>query len=502
MKYKILIIMLFLMPNLIYAEDAELSAMQFLRISPSPRASALGNSYISVYGNSDTIFYNPALISFHENMQFSLAYAKWFQDMHYACFSSTFSIGRAGVIGIGITSMLYGDIIETTDTGSDYNITGRNINPCDYNFMGSYGHSIGKKIGIGISLKGAIEHLADDTISALVLDAGIIYKEWKRNWAVGFVVQNAGIPVKKADHKFKLPMNFKLGGSYELNILKKAKPKMHKIMITGDIGKGLDYDYLLSCGLEYGFAEMIFIRSGYQYQGDEPGFKAGLGLRYKKLDIDYAYVLIKYLGCIHKIGITYKIKQKDTMKKQEEPTIIKNETDRGVELIINDILFKYNSAKLKSKKMDSLNEAIEIIKEYRDIDIIIEGYTDSTGTKGYNLKLSRNRARSVYNYFIKKGINPKNLFFCGFGETRPIASNLTKEGRKRNRRVYIILVKKLTKKEEEKFEYYFFNGLDCYYKEGYKLAIKEWRKALKLKPDDKKVMYWIKKAKKKIKLKK
>ena len=75
------------------------------------------------------------------------------------------------------------------------------------------------------------------------------------------------------------------------------------------------------------------------------------------------------------------------------------------------------------------------------IKLAIEGHTDNLGKPAANKKLSQDRANSVMNYLIKKGVDPDRLTAEGFGQERPIADNATKPGREANRRVEFHIVK-------------------------------------------------------------
>ncbi len=87
------------------------------------------------------------------------------------------------------------------------------------------------------------------------------------------------------------------------------------------------------------------------------------------------------------------------------------------------------------------------MQERPEINVMIEGHTDSKGTEAYNQKLSERRARAVYNYFVDKGINRSRMQTVGYGETRPIASNTNPngsdnpEGRAINRRAELKVMK-------------------------------------------------------------
>jgi len=77
------------------------------------------------------------------------------------------------------------------------------------------------------------------------------------------------------------------------------------------------------------------------------------------------------------------------------------------------------------------------MKNNKSIKIEIGGHTDNTGTVKHNLVLSKNRAKSVFEYLIDKGINKKRLSFKGYGSKIPIADNKTKKGKALNRRTEI-----------------------------------------------------------------
>jgi OOP family OmpA-OmpF porin len=105
------------------------------------------------------------------------------------------------------------------------------------------------------------------------------------------------------------------------------------------------------------------------------------------------------------------------------------------------VLFDLNSAEVKSEAYPMLNDAVMIMKKNPDLKVRIDGYTDSTGTEAYNLDLSERRAKAVEDFFVSRGIAPERITTKGFGIANPVASNKTKEGRAKNRRVEFTPVK-------------------------------------------------------------
>ncbi len=134
-------------------------------------------------------------------------------------------------------------------------------------------------------------------------------------------------------------------------------------------------------------------------------------------------------------------KAKEEMKKAlpENSGIDVDLDKRGLVLRLGEILFDFDSHTLKNEARSNLNSAIDVIKKkYPDRELIIEGHTDNIGRKEYNKSLSEKRARTVAEYLKQKAGHDK-LSYRGYGDEKPIEDNSTKEGRKKNRRVEVII---------------------------------------------------------------
>ncbi len=108
---------------------------------------------------------------------------------------------------------------------------------------------------------------------------------------------------------------------------------------------------------------------------------------------------------------------------------------RGENFVVNNIIFDYNAATLRTASKPELDRIVALMKEYPSLRIEVGGHTDSIGTADYNMILSRQRAESVRSYLVAEGgILPSRVMARGYGFTRPVAPNLTEEGRNRNRR--------------------------------------------------------------------
>jgi outer membrane protein OmpA-like peptidoglycan-associated protein len=109
----------------------------------------------------------------------------------------------------------------------------------------------------------------------------------------------------------------------------------------------------------------------------------------------------------------------------------------GIKLVLgeNSVRFDTNKSTLTPAAKANLDKLVKVFTDYPDTNIVIYGYTDSTGKADYNLKLSEQRAASVKNYLAGKGLVSGRFTVNGLGIADPIATNDTPEGRSQNRRV-------------------------------------------------------------------
>ncbi|MBN1397733.1 MAG: OmpA family protein [Bacteroidetes bacterium] len=103
------------------------------------------------------------------------------------------------------------------------------------------------------------------------------------------------------------------------------------------------------------------------------------------------------------------------------------------------ILFATNSYELKAEAKQNIESLAKILNKYPDTNVIVEGNTDSDGSEEYNQRLSERRAQSVADYTKSAGVDGARITTVGKGETNPVASNDTADGKAQNRRVEIAI---------------------------------------------------------------
>jgi outer membrane protein OmpA-like peptidoglycan-associated protein len=111
-------------------------------------------------------------------------------------------------------------------------------------------------------------------------------------------------------------------------------------------------------------------------------------------------------------------------------------------IVLRGVHFDFDKATIRPEAKPVLDEAIGALKQAGNVTILTEGHTDSIGSAEYNQRLSERRARAVRDYMVSGGIAPSRIESVGMGESKPVASNDTAEGRAENRRVELRVRKK------------------------------------------------------------
>ena len=138
----------------------------------------------------------------------------------------------------------------------------------------------------------------------------------------------------------------------------------------------------------------------------------------------------------HTSSHVMRIQLPDSLLVLEKPKTLKEK-----KFVFGGVLFEYASSELSPVFQQNLNDFIETIaKNKAEKIIVIEGHTDNEGTANFNQKLSEQRAFTVKEYLVRKGISGKYIQTVGKGSNEPIASNETSEGRAKNRRIEIKLI--------------------------------------------------------------
>jgi outer membrane protein OmpA-like peptidoglycan-associated protein len=136
---------------------------------------------------------------------------------------------------------------------------------------------------------------------------------------------------------------------------------------------------------------------------------------------------------------TEKVQLRERLRNQLSLILETRETQRGLIVNINDVLFDFNQFTLKPGAREKLAKVSGILLAYPGLKIQLEGHTDGVGSDDYNMKLSQQRADSVRTYLVSQGVGADSVTSTGLGKADPVATNDTAAGRQQNRRVDMVV---------------------------------------------------------------
>ncbi|MEO0775145.1 MAG: OmpA family protein [Bacteroidota bacterium] len=128
------------------------------------------------------------------------------------------------------------------------------------------------------------------------------------------------------------------------------------------------------------------------------------------------------------------------VRPEPEASLADRQVEVGEVIRLDRVYFDFDKWDLLPASFEELDELLTLLQKYPGMKIAIHGHTDSRGTDAYNVTLSDNRARSVYDYLANNGVALDRIESEGFGEGRPIRTNDTDEGRQYNRRVEFVVL--------------------------------------------------------------
>ncbi|MFC6297850.1 OmpA family protein [Pseudomonas sp. CCM 7893] len=133
------------------------------------------------------------------------------------------------------------------------------------------------------------------------------------------------------------------------------------------------------------------------------------------------------------------LEARDAQIKQLQNSLNAKQTDRGTLVTFGDVLFATNKSDLKSSGLVNITKLGQFLRENPDRKVIVEGYTDSTGSNAYNQSLSERRAASVQRALAQQGVDISRIVTQGYGKEYPVADNGSVSGRAMNRRVEVTI---------------------------------------------------------------
>lgn len=278
---------------------------QVLKIGIGARAVAMGSSFVSVADDATAIYWNPAGIARIQKSVLSINHTTWLADIGYAEAAYLFHTRfLPGTIGINARSLYMDE--QQVRTIFRPEGEGRSSDSGDMVLGVSYGRSLTDKFSAGIGANYLQSSLASYTGSAVVFDFGTLYNTGYRSLRIGMAIQNIGSDMTFIDDQVKMPTVFRVGMSMNL-----YESGSQLVLMAGDFSHPPDNSERASWGMEYGFKEFFFLRSGYQFNSDLETYSVGLGFKLaaalnSEARVDYAYTDMGAMPAVHRVSVDFR----------------------------------------------------------------------------------------------------------------------------------------------------------------------------------------------------
>ncbi|MBU1488094.1 PorV/PorQ family protein [bacterium] len=279
----LLILLVISLPSNAYATGE--AGAQFLKIGVGAKASAMGEAFVGVADDATAIYWNPAGLTRIRSVELLGMQNFYLMDMGYQYVAAALP-SRYGSLGAAIAYSSSGEIprYENFQHIGEYTAY-------DAAVTIAYADRLNKAISYGIALKMIRQKIEEEKATGFAADIGLLYKvEFIKGMKTGLLVQNLGPGIKFIEEQDPLPQNVKLGIGYERG----------PFTFAVDLGKPKDNDFKVNLGGEFSIKDILALRAGYNSANS---YSAGLGLRWQKVSIDYAYVPYKDIDDSHLISV-------------------------------------------------------------------------------------------------------------------------------------------------------------------------------------------------------
>jgi outer membrane protein OmpA-like peptidoglycan-associated protein len=462
------------------------------------RPAGMGQAFVSVADDANTVLFNPAGFAQIQKLELIGMYSDLYSNLNPGLFTNETDRLGYNFISLGV---------PVSDQIGSFGMAWTNFTSTIYKeniFTLSYGRLIWKKHNLktGINIKVlqwmlvANEFTSDKSLfpyselykMGFTLDLGIL-GEPVSGLQVGLALDNL-IPANMAlEDEEIVPVVIRLGGTYQVPI---KIPDMDVLQTTLELNIRAEVANVKMGAEAWFFQRRFAVRTGFNL--DEITFGLSLGNHWSRetlgTQLDYAFsypLMVNGTFGSHRVGLTlhWDMFAKPKKEQPEKIVVIKTkqipaeeskeykrmqaevenlqaqvkaldaellEFKKQIKIgILKPILFNTSKNNIRPSAYPTLDYLGTILKKYPILLVRIEGHTDSKGDYLYNLKLSQRRMEAVQKYLVEKmGIDPDHLVPVGYGESRPIASNKTKAGRKQNRRVEFKVINPYAKKKSPK----------------------------------------------------
>lgn len=327
---------IFLIVGVVYSDTIKKTGqagMTFLDIGVGGRNMAMGDAYCPRRPDASALFYNPAGITWIGKRDLFISHTKWLADISHNSAALTLDLGFIGTLGFSLVYMDYGNFvgakIDINPDGQGYVKTG-DFTVGEWAVGIAYGRQIMDRFSLGGQIKWVHQDLGSHPVFRVVeglpdyqspydyhakknipvFDYGTIYNTGYRDIYLSFYIRNFTPEVTYIREQFDLPLTFNLGISTELFKFLGLQHEEQSLDFIVEAVNPRDWSERMRIGLEYCFADFLYLRAGYKLDYSVEGLTGGLGFRWQSgfgiFYFDYAYKPINgVFNDVHVLTLRY-----------------------------------------------------------------------------------------------------------------------------------------------------------------------------------------------------
>ncbi len=301
------------------------SGMQFLKISPDARSTAMGGAVIGLVNDVSALYWNPAGITSVDTGKVSImaSHTRYFANNTVNFAGVVFKPGKLSYVGVSVMSLNFADMEETTELQPFG--TGRKVNVNNTLIGLTYAKILTQSFSFGMTGKWAHESFSDVQTNDVLFDLGLKYNIGLMGSRFGVSFSNFGMNVSPEGNVSVL----KLSGEQKINNFSEVSAPaafrvgvafdpinkgMHKLTLAGQLNHPTDNNETFSTGAEYSLKRLLHVRTGWEFGADEgynfPPIGMGIKLPYSNylLSFDYSMVSKQRLGNLNRITLALTIR--------------------------------------------------------------------------------------------------------------------------------------------------------------------------------------------------
>jgi hypothetical protein len=294
-------------PAAVFASGAGTTAAEFLNLGAGPRAAAMGDAQVGLADDAYTAYWNPAGLSSLRTPEAAFTQTQYLQNISQEYVAYALPRTRYGSFGASFSYLGYGSLEGYDATGQP---TG-SVGASDMDFGLSYSRDLfleeryGTELSAGVTGKWIQEKLASVGASAYAADLGLLFApgikwgEFWNGWKAGLALRNVGSSMTFDQESFPLPRTLSAGLSYT------GRWRDESITLAVDGRQPNDGSRSIGVGLEIWTLQAFVLRAGYTSEEDlGNGLSIGAGIRFRTIQVDYAFASEGAMGNTQKIGLT------------------------------------------------------------------------------------------------------------------------------------------------------------------------------------------------------